>query len=111
MSEQRTVDPKVARHMESSVLCHDATDWLPTLERGDAEDFAEWLIDSVIDLLLDDPAVPRRTRFAWELMFADLRRDAERELGEQIDGKTDRYDCIDEIVKALDEEESGEETQ
>ena len=89
------------------MLCRDAISWLPELERGDAEVFVQWLLDSVIDLLRDDPVIPFRAVLAWELIFADLQREAEEELSELIEGKIDRYE-IDEIVSSLVEEEEAE---
>ena len=61
MTEQTLISPEAARQIELSVLCREAIAWLPELERADAEAFVEWLLDSVIDLLKDDPTTPPRT--------------------------------------------------
>jgi hypothetical protein len=82
----------------------EALDSLPALDRGDACWEVDQTIDRIIDVLRDDPRFPKLTRLDYELLFADVRRDAEETLTELIDGKTDAHAAAEEIVRAIIDE-------
>ena len=98
--------PNDARHDQLMERCFSATMWLDVLGSRDAGAFIDWLIDSIIAALRSDQTIPRRTVLAWELAFADLRRQAEIGMTQLIDGCVDRSDCIEKIVTELLENEA-----
>ncbi len=93
----------VIRKDQFRELCQGAGCWVTALEENNAGDFVSRLLDAVIKILRGDPLVPQRSVQAWDLCFADLRRNAEGELEEFIAGKIDPGALIDEIVNAVDE--------
>jgi hypothetical protein len=51
-----------------------------------ASELADDIIDSVVDRLREDPSIlPRKTRFEWELTFANLRNRFEIWIGGVIE--------------------------
>ena len=96
-----------AGHDQLMERCFSATMWLDELGSRDAGAFVDWLIDSIIAALRTDPAIARRAVLAWELAFADLRRQAVFGMTQLIGGCVDRSDCIEIIVTELLENEMG----
>jgi hypothetical protein len=90
--------------------CYEATWLCPALDEDDAVGFVDRLVDVAISALRKHPHTPQLSFYDWQLVLGDWRRQAERELTNIIEGKIDRDDVIDEIVRELmgDDEDEAE---
>jgi hypothetical protein len=67
---------------------------IPALDRGDAAALADQVIDSLIDALRRNPALPARSYFEWSLLLADQRRRTAEQIAATIDGHVDLEEVL-----------------
>jgi len=82
-------------------LCFDAVTWIDVLGEGDAHTATREILDRVADTLRRDPGMPRLTRDGWDLLLADVRRQAAEDLARRIAGMGDVVAAIEAIVAAV----------
>ena len=87
-------------------LIDEATRGIDVLDDGDAAVTAAAIINSVIDALHNDPALPKLLRSHWELLLADARNHIASDLADLIEGKADFHKMVDAISDAFDESDS-----
>jgi len=76
---------------------YDATIYTDTLDAEHARAEVDAILANVVASLRRDPRFPKLSIFEWDLLFGDVRRDAEHSLTELIDGQVD----LDEVVNAI----------
>jgi len=88
---------------ELAELCYEAVDsnFVGDLDKGDAINAVDFMLDRVIVALGRDPRIPKLSRSEFELLLADTRNECEHELIEMIDGKVDLRRTIKAIVGEL----------
>jgi hypothetical protein len=87
-------------------LIDEATRGIDVLDDGDAAVTAAAIINSVIDALHDDPALPKLPRSHWESLLADASNHIARDVADLIEGKADFYKMADAIREAIDESDT-----
>ncbi len=70
---------------------------LPALGQIDAAELADKIIDAVIDVLMNDKTIPKRTGFEWWLALATVRAFTVDEITSQILDHIDRQDALNTV--------------
>ena len=74
-----------------------AIDDISGLNEIDAAELADKIIDAVIDLLMNDKTIPKRTRFEWWLALANVRTLAVEKITSRILDHIDRQDALNTV--------------
>jgi hypothetical protein len=70
---------------------------LYALDRCDAEQLSQEIIDRTIDVLLHDPALPPRSFLIWSIKLANARQQIAEHLHPIVDNRIDRDDVLREL--------------
>ena len=75
---------------------------IPALNRGDAAALADRVVDSLIDALRRNPAMPARSHDDWSLLLAEQRVRTADQIAELIDGCVGLDEVLNTIVNTIE---------
>jgi hypothetical protein len=67
---------------------------IAALRKRDAEQLADQAIDLMIEQLMRDPALPKRSFQDWSIRLANVRQRVIERIHRRIDGHVDRQDVL-----------------
>jgi len=82
-------------------FCFDATKDIEVLDEARAAKIADWVVEQVIEALHKDSRAPKRSYYDWALTFADVRREIEDVLLDDLSGKANLNAVVEAIAQAL----------